>query len=89
MIKSGLDMAIIEDKKSKIISTAEALSDVIPFDWDENTKIIVSKGGTTMSELAIKNRIALLESREKDNRRIVEKLKRKLRNMQKNTEQND
>ena len=42
-----------------------------------------------MTELALKNRIALLESREKDNGRVVGKLKRKLRNMQKNTEQND
>ena len=42
-----------------------------------------------MTELALKNRIALLEAREKDNGRIVGKLKRKLRNMQKNTEQND
>ena len=42
-----------------------------------------------MTELALKNRIALLKSREKDNGRIITKLQRKLRNMQKNTEQND
>ena len=39
-----------------------------------------------MTELALKNRIALLKSREKDNGRIITKLERRLRNMQKNTE---
>ena len=42
-----------------------------------------------MTELALKNRIALLKAREKDNGRVIGKLERKLRNMQKNTEQND
>ena len=42
-----------------------------------------------MTELALKNRIALLKSREKDNGKIITKLERRLRNMQKNTEQND
>ena len=42
-----------------------------------------------MTELAIKNRIALLEARRKDNRRIINKLKRQLRQIQKNTVQND
>ena len=42
-----------------------------------------------MPELALKNRIALLKAREKENGRIITKLQRKLRNMQKNTEQND
>lgn len=42
-----------------------------------------------MTELAIKNRIALLEARRKDNRRIIDKLKRQLRQIQKNTVQND
>lgn len=42
-----------------------------------------------MTERALKNRIALLKARGKDNGRIVGKLERKLRNMKKNTEQND
>ena len=42
-----------------------------------------------MTELELKNRIALLKAREKDNSRVVGKLERKLRNMQNNTKQND
>ena len=37
-----------------------------------------------MKELAIKNRIDLLKSRQKDNGRIVKKLERKLRSLQEN-----
>lgn len=42
-----LDMAVIEAKKSKIVSTAEAISDVVRFDWDDSVlsgskKIIVT-----------------------------------------------
>lgn len=43
-----------------------------------------NKGEIIMTELALENRIALLQSRQKDNGRIVQKLKRKLRVLQKN-----
>ena len=44
-----------------------------------------------MKELALKNRIALLKSRQKDNGRVVNKLERQLRALQnkKETIQND
>lgn len=35
------------------------------------------------TELAIKNRITLLQSRKRDNGRIIQKLERKLRNLSK------
>ena len=40
---------------------------------------ILNKEKIIMTRLAIENRIALLEGREKDNRRIIMKLQRKLR----------
>ena len=46
---------------------------------------LIIKGGFTMTELAITNRIALLESRKTDNKRIVDKLKRQLRALQNTT----
>ena len=44
-----------------------------------------------MNKLDIENRITLLENRPKDNSKIVKKLKRQLRNLEKkeNTKQND
>jgi hypothetical protein len=41
-----------------------------------------------MTELAIKNRIALLQSRPKENYNIIKKLQRKLRKLEE-TKQND
>ena len=42
-----LDMAVIDSKKVKIVSTAEAIKDVVPFNWDNdvlrgNKRIIVT-----------------------------------------------
>ena len=42
-----------------------------------------------MNKAIIESRIALLKSRPKENDNIIKKLERKLRNIEKNTEQNN
>ena len=49
-------------------------------------KHLLQKEKTTMRELIIRNRIALLQSRKTENGNIINKLKRKLKRI---TEQND
>ena len=43
----------------------------------------------TRTELYISNRIALLEHRQKDNKRIIQKLQRKLKQIREKEESND
>ena len=49
-----------------------------------NGTYIINKGENVMTELALENRIALLEGRQKDNQNIVKKLRRKLRKLKEN-----
>jgi hypothetical protein len=42
-----------------------------------------------MNKVIIESRIALLKSRPKENENVIKKLERKLRNIEKHTEQND